>query len=696
MDHVSPLQISFENLSYSVKIPAKQPAGEGAAGPSLPYPLKMLRSLFASKKYEDKSILSGLSGTFQPGKLTAILGPSGSGKTTLLNLLSGQALSGTYTGSIWVNGRPATGSSLRQLAGYVHQDDVILATQTVQEAIEMSTVLRPAPDLAAGNASDEANDQLPLPATASYDSRTGEHSEKQSHQSRLCSLAVSLFELDKCKETMIGNEKAKGVSGGELKRTAIAMEWVTQSPILFLDEPTSGLDAHSALVVTHHLKEIARTGRTVVAVLHQPSSEMFELVDDLLILCEGQVAYLSERAHLVEYLEKLGHPCGMYTNPADHIFNDVLFDPGFASKASECSAQSLTTQATLPTSAENNVMHASQRAARMISAWSNSSEANIVNERIRNPELSPIQESQFRKMSAPMVQLKYLLKRSMKNALRNKLVLRIRIGQAIGFGLIIGLVFLHTHRRPPDVQLQNFSGALFFGCVNQFVLTMMSVVNVFVSERVVFLREWQGGYYTLLPYFFAKNIVELPIQIVSPVIYSCISYWLLGFRHDVYKFFLHTAVLIVVSLCGFSAGILLGSSFSDLSTILAVVPAIFLPFLLFGGLLVNTGNSTVWLRWLQWLSPIKYGYSALAINQFKGYVVNGVPIGDRYLDVIQLGPFSVGVNIAFVAGIALLSWAAAIAALVKLAHKGVSDRGSGSRKKLQADLLGPPDPRFIR
>ncbi|KAJ1983355.1 hypothetical protein EDC05_006608, partial [Coemansia umbellata] len=123
----------------------------------------------------------------------------------------------------------------------------------------------------------------------------------------------------------VGDSSEKGISGGERKRTAIAMEWVTQAPILFLDEPTSGLDAHSAMMVTSHLRSIARTGRTVIAVVHQPSSEMFEMIDDILILYEGRIVYLGERAHLTDYLAKLGFPCGMYTNPADHVFNSVLF-----------------------------------------------------------------------------------------------------------------------------------------------------------------------------------------------------------------------------------------------------------------------------------------------------------------------------------------------------------------------------------
>ncbi|KAJ2878345.1 hypothetical protein IWW38_006347, partial [Coemansia aciculifera] len=135
MEPNRPLQISFEGLTYSVKIPAKKAAADSSSG-SKNLLLRALKSPFAKSEFDEKVILRQLNGTFRPGRVTAILGPSGSGKTTLLNLLAGQLASGTTSGNIWVNGRRTSGASMRQLAGYVNQDDVILPTMTVEEAIE--------------------------------------------------------------------------------------------------------------------------------------------------------------------------------------------------------------------------------------------------------------------------------------------------------------------------------------------------------------------------------------------------------------------------------------------------------------------------------------------------------------------------------------------------------------------------------
>ncbi|KAJ1787822.1 hypothetical protein LPJ59_005661, partial [Coemansia sp. RSA 2399] len=670
MEHSRPLQISFEGLSYSVRVPSK-----GAANDSNGI-LHAIKAPFSRNKYQDKEILHSLTGTFRPGRLTAILGPSGSGKTTLLNLLAGYDSTGTTTGNLWVNGRPTSGAGLRLLAGYVNQDDVILPTQTVSEAIEMSIILRPPP--LANSSSDfhgssggsdgeiTANAQPLLPAPVTFAGGSSSHGEspretlpqiEEKHPTAnsngkkhpRCVQAIDTFGLDKCKDTMVGDSSEKGISGGEKKRAAIAMEWVTQAPILFLDEPTSGLDAHAALSVTHHLRSIASTGRTVIAVMHQPSSEMFEIFDDILILCEGHIVYLGERAELIDYLARLGFPCGMYTNPADHVFNSVLFDSSAFRRDAANVGAIADKQAAVPSST-------AERARLLIDEWHKSSEAAALKESVDAPDLTPIEAKQLRRISSWQVQTKYLVKRATRNALRNKMVVRIRIAQGIILGLLIGLIFLNTQNRPASVQTQNFSGALFFSAAAQTIISILSMANVFAHERVVFIREWRGSYYGLPAYYLSKNLVELPVQIIVPILYSCICYWPLGFQRDGVKFVIFMVTCISLNLCGYSIGMLLAIVCKTMSAIVAALPLVFVPLLLFGGLFVNTGNSTVWLRWIQWLSPIKYAFAALTKNQFKGYVVDGQPLGDQYLETMQLGPFSIAVNIVFILGIGLILW----------------------------------------
>lgn len=138
---------------------------------------------------------------------------------------------------------------------------------------------------------------------------------------------IRLLNLSKCAETIVGDSQVKGISGGERKRVAMAMELVTNPAILFLDEPTSvggivsittdltrtislekGLDTFTAYSVVTTLGALAASGRTVVATVHQPSSEIFQMFDDLLLLNDGQVIYHGERDHVIEYFGARGFP----------------------------------------------------------------------------------------------------------------------------------------------------------------------------------------------------------------------------------------------------------------------------------------------------------------------------------------------------------------------------------------------------
>lgn len=90
---------------------------------------------------------------------------------------------------------------------------------------------------------------------------------------------------------MIGSELVRGVSGGEKKRVALGVELVTNPSTMFLDEPTSGLDSFNAFNTVKIMKGLATNGCSVLATVHQPSSEIFNLFDNVILLKEGTCIY---------------------------------------------------------------------------------------------------------------------------------------------------------------------------------------------------------------------------------------------------------------------------------------------------------------------------------------------------------------------------------------------------------------------
>jgi len=241
---------------------------------------------------KDKKILEGISGNVNGGEMTCILGPSGAGKSTLLNILAGRmntkARAMTFSGGVSIGGCIVDPVAVRSTIGYVMQEDAMPAMSTPREILAMSCVLR------------------------------GSERGSQAVQGRVDSLLAAL-RLEKCADTRVGNALVKGLSGGEKKRTAVALELITSPSMLFLDEPLSGLDSYAAYMVVQVLKELSSKGCAVLCTIHQPSSEIFQMFNKLICLSDGKTCYCDAVSRLMEHMESIGSPVPNNFNPADHI-----------------------------------------------------------------------------------------------------------------------------------------------------------------------------------------------------------------------------------------------------------------------------------------------------------------------------------------------------------------------------------------
>lgn len=557
------LAVSCVGLNYSVPV-KDQGEAKGPLG-------------FGKGSLKEKLILRDISATFRSGRLTAIMGASGAGKTSLLNLLGGEidlSKPGTrVSGRIFVNGKEVQPHDLKQVSEFVFQDDLIFETMTVREAITMSATLR-------------------LPS----------HVTKAERRQRVRDI-IKMLNLEKCADTIIGSAARKGISGGERKRCAIAMDLITNPPVLFLDEPTSGLDTFTAYNVMACLADMAHQhGRTVVATVHQPSSEIFHLLDDLLLLSGGRVAYCGEVASSVGYFASLGFPCPQYNNPADYFFMEVLNETVPRRWAAQGSPEA------------DPCARVSAVLARWLESESARAPASASLGLKDAGKLLPVKQ----RASFP-AQFWLLLQRSGRNVWRNKMVARVRFFQSAFVALVIGALYFDVSKSADyDVQRMNRTGALHFLIINQFMSSATSVVTIFTLEKNVFKREHDAGYYTLPAYFFSKIIVETPHQVFFPFLVMTIAYWLIGLRASFSHYVVAVLGAVLTSLNGMALGILAGSLFKDLNVGMAILMVILMPMMLFTGFLVNNASVHRSVRWLQYLSPTKYTFSALMQNEFAG------------------------------------------------------------------------------
>lgn len=236
-----------------------------------------------------KFVLSGVCGTINSGTLTAVMGPSGAGKTTFLTCIGDRVDYGRTTGTLKINGQVQSLSHFMKDVGFVPQEDVMLRMLSVKENMMYSCLTR----LGANKTQKDCHDKV--------------------------NAIIKLLDLEHIKHSMIGDELHRGISGGQRKRVNIGIEMVADPTTLLLDEPTSGLDSTSSKEVCAALSEMANLGLTVMAVVHQPRYEIYELFNNLLLLGKGgRTVYLGPSKNAPLYFSgKLGFNQPEHMNPAD-------------------------------------------------------------------------------------------------------------------------------------------------------------------------------------------------------------------------------------------------------------------------------------------------------------------------------------------------------------------------------------------
>lgn len=241
-------------------------------------------------------ILNNVSGKVLSNRVTAIMGPSGAGKTTAMSVLMGKTDPRFIrTGTLRINGHECALSKFRQVVGYVPQDDIMMRELTVRDNITHSARCR-------------------LDGWSEDDIR------------KYVDAIMKTLDLYKVAESIIGTASKRGISGGQAKRVNVAMELAGAPRTIFLDEPTSGLDSTSALVLCNALTVLAREAdATVAMVIHQPRQEIFEALDQLLLLAPGgRTVYQGPQSKVSEYFETvLNYSIPDHGNPADIIMDAI-------------------------------------------------------------------------------------------------------------------------------------------------------------------------------------------------------------------------------------------------------------------------------------------------------------------------------------------------------------------------------------
>ncbi|XP_074579893.1 ABC transporter G family member 1-like [Curcuma longa] len=584
----------------------------------------------AARRVGAVSILRDVTGYANPGEVLAIMGPSGCGKSTLLDALAGRLGSGlTQNGDILINGQKqklAFGTS-----AYVTQDDVLMTTLTVREAVCYSA-------------------QLQLPDSMSTSAKRAR-----------AEATMREMGLTAAMDTRIGGWHVKGISGGQRRRVSICVELLTRPPLLFLDEPTSGLDSAAAYHVVHRIARLARRERmTVVAAVHQPGSEVFDLFDRLCLLAYGSTVFFGPAPAAAEFFASNGFACPSLRNPSDHFLRTINKDFDTDKEEEELEA---------------NSRSASEAIEILVKAYRSSLNSQQVIEQIAKPKDQRGGLVKKRSQASFTTQSLVLTRRSFVNMYRDLGYYWLRLAVYIALCLCLGTIFydigLSFGSIQARVSMLNFIAAF---------LTFMAIGGFpsFVEDMKIFGRERLNGHYGATAFTIANTLSAAPYLALISVLPGALAYYLVGLRSPPEHFLYFALVLFMCMMLVEGLMMIVASVVPDFLMGIITGAGIQGVMMLNGGFfrLPHDLPKPVWRYPMYYISFHKYAFQGFYKNEFLGMVFpsaaggNGTVTGEEVLrDVwqVELG-YSKWVNLGILFGMAVL-YRLMFLGIVKVAEK---------------------------
>ncbi|GMF17341.1 unnamed protein product [Phytophthora lilii] len=511
---------------------------------------------------QNRKLLNNVWGRSGPGDLTAIIGPSGAGKTTLLDILADRVPHGggpsvRVEGIVDVNGQPRDPRTFHSIMNYVSQDMAFLGSFSVLETLQ----------IAAG---------LGLPS----------HVPTLTRESRVQDV-IDAMGMRTCMHANVGDVFHKGISSGQRKRLGIAVELLSDPALLLLDEPTSGLDASSARSVMQHIERLCHEdGKNVICTIHQPSSSVYEMLTNLVILSDGELVYFGPANAALTHFFSMGYVCPMYSNPAEYFVHLVNVD-----------------------------FHPSLRLDPFVRALEEGSEpqrlhVDIVRDRSMREVNIIILEEMLRAMRPSRLdQFCVLLSRNLANNWRHPGVFWLRVLMYILLSFMVGTMYLSSNQQ---ITSSAMVPLLFY--VQAFLVFMsVAALPALLEQRAVLEREVRSHSLHLASYTTANLLGALPgILFISSLASFIVVYF--AHVHSFGSFLLNLTLSLITAE---SMMHLLGAAVPHYIMGIALGAGLFGMFMLCEGFMVPFAAIPAYWKWGYYMAFHTYSFESFMYEHFS-------------------------------------------------------------------------------
>ena len=417
-------------------------------------------------------------------------------------------------------------------------------------------------------------------------------------------VVMDILGISHVANTPVGGELLRGVSGGERKRVSIGVELVMCPGVIFMDEPTTGLDSAAAYDIIKSLRNLADAGVPIIVSLLQPSQELYNLFDTLILMDKRECAYFGPTNKCLEHFEQAGYTCPKNKNVAEFLLDICTVEEEQYRNAHRVPGQSL---AEFFRSSELSMELGRQ-------LWTgvkpkDSSKTVLPSNRIFATDVG--------------TQIKLCTKRSLAIFLRNRRAIVARVLRSLIIGLLIGSLFWQM---PTDQLGGNNRISLVFFCITFTAMGAIASLPQVSEERRIFYHQRASHFYRTIAHFLASIVMDVPLSFIEGIIFTTLVFWMTGMNDgewydQILQFIVFVFVLLVSNLCAKQFCRLCAAATPTLGFASALAPAVLCIWLVFGGFLIpRTSIPLYWLP-LNILSPFRYTLESLSINTLEDLTI---------------------------------------------------------------------------
>jgi len=547
-----------------------------------------------TKKTDTTRILTDTNLVFQEGQLTLLLGPPGCGKTLLLNAIAGRL---DHGGDILFNGVPVEEVDMLRTVSMFDATDVHIPHLTVRETLDFA-------DKCLNGVKDR--------------------NEFRDHN---VEVVLRLLGLSECADTKVGDEKVRGVSGGQRRRVTAAEALVSGSKILLCDELSTGLDSEATLDIVRALKSwaVATNGTAIIALL-QPPPEVVAVFDQLVCLDKGHVFYAGNPMDTSDYLQRMGFEMPPRSDLADFL-QEITGPRG----ADFWNPQLCGVMLDAPPTLEDwiRTLDAKQMIENRLEKYDFKTHVQALSH-VKRTDRSKLKNN-------GIASFKMLLKRQWDLARRDKVTLASLFGEAVFVGLLMGAVFWNSARVELYMTPRSGMGALFFSCA---ILQRQAwqQIPLILQHRPIYYKQNKRNFFSTISFVAAFTSAQIPFNVLSMCLFSPIVYFMTNFDRsaDTFFFFLLTMILLQHALRALFMCI--GAASSSASSAQFSSSIFVVSFLLFSGYILTFNLIPPYWIWIYWINPLAYAMRSLTLNEYTSSkytpeqsesVINAYEYGDQ-------------------------------------------------------------------